>query len=288
MPPKAKRSKELPSRGISNFMPHASSQGHSTSVEPPLQLSELAQPRVRRDTSKMMSLASFQGHSALVEPSLQPSTAAQPCAPTITIMPFSVPTAQNMVSTSVPPSHTMPCKDKRSNRRVCRGISNLMPHASSQGHSTRVEPPLKPSTEAQPRALVITFIPPSIPTAQNLVSASDPLLRKRPRKTKFSRERASLGISNLIPYASSHGNSTPVEPRLQPSRDRINFEFFGLTWLHGSYFERRPILKSKAAVVKWVKEWVPQDLVTTGGKCMILKWVTEDTLKTLKEKVKEP
>ncbi|KAH1034686.1 hypothetical protein GLYMA_20G055100v4 [Glycine max] len=44
MPPKAKRSKELPSRGISNFMPHASSQGHSTSVEPPLQLSELAQP----------------------------------------------------------------------------------------------------------------------------------------------------------------------------------------------------------------------------------------------------
>ncbi|KAH1034685.1 hypothetical protein GLYMA_20G055000v4 [Glycine max] len=71
----------------------------------------------------------------------------------------------------------MPCKDKRSNRRVCRGISNLMPHASSQGHSTRVEPPLKPSTEAQPRALVITFIPPSIPTAQNLVSASDPLLR---------------------------------------------------------------------------------------------------------------
>ncbi|RZB42525.1 hypothetical protein D0Y65_053196 [Glycine soja] len=125
----------------------------------------------------MMSLASFQGHSALVEPSLQPSTAAQPCAPTITIMPFSVPTAQNMVSTSVPPSHTMPCKDKRSNRRVCRGISNLMPHASSQGHSTRVEPPLKPSTEAQPRALVITFIPPSIPTAQNLVSASDPLLR---------------------------------------------------------------------------------------------------------------
>lgn len=62
--------------------------------------------RVRRDTSKMMSLASFQGHSALVEPSLQPSTAAQPCAPTITIMPFSVPTAQNMVSTSVPPSHS--------------------------------------------------------------------------------------------------------------------------------------------------------------------------------------
>ncbi|RDX89461.1 Zinc finger transcription factor YY1 [Mucuna pruriens] len=55
-----------------------------------------------------------------------------------------------------------------------------------------------------------------------------------------------------------------------------------------SYFERRPILKSKAPAVKWVREWVPQDLVTTGGKCMLLKWVTEDTLKTLKEKEKEP
>ncbi|KAJ1405406.1 Zinc finger C2H2-type [Sesbania bispinosa] len=61
-----------------------------------------------------------------------------------------------------------------------------------------------------------------------------------------------------------------------------------------SYFERRPILKSKAPAVKWVKKWssiiagrVPQDLVTTGGKCMLLRWVTEDTLKALKEKEKE-
>ncbi|KAE9610366.1 putative transcription factor C2H2 family [Lupinus albus] len=55
-----------------------------------------------------------------------------------------------------------------------------------------------------------------------------------------------------------------------------------------SYFERRPIIKSKAPAVKWVKEWVPQDVVATGGKCMLLRWVTEDTLKALKEKEKEP
>ncbi|KAK7246889.1 hypothetical protein RIF29_41759 [Crotalaria pallida] len=33
---------------------------------------------------------------------------------------------------------------------------------------------------------------------------------------------------------------------------------------------------------------VPQDVVATGGKCMLLRWVTEDTLKALKEKEKEP
>ncbi|KAE9601232.1 hypothetical protein Lal_00023734 [Lupinus albus] len=55
-----------------------------------------------------------------------------------------------------------------------------------------------------------------------------------------------------------------------------------------SYFEKRPIIKSKAPAVKWVKEWVPQDVVATGGKCMLLRWVTEDTLKALKEKEKEP
>ncbi|KAK7247291.1 hypothetical protein RIF29_42172 [Crotalaria pallida] len=55
-----------------------------------------------------------------------------------------------------------------------------------------------------------------------------------------------------------------------------------------SYFERRPIIKSKAPAVKWIKQWVPQDVVATGGKCMLLRWVTEDTLKALKEKEKEP
>jgi quinolinate synthase len=53
-------------------------------------------------------------------------------------------------------------------------------------------------------------------------------------------------------------------------------------------FERRPILKSKAPAVKWIKEWVPQDIVATGGKCHLHKWVTEDTFSRLKEKEKEP
>ncbi|CAN8244687.1 unnamed protein product [Cochlearia groenlandica] len=52
-------------------------------------------------------------------------------------------------------------------------------------------------------------------------------------------------------------------------------------------FERRPILKSKAPAVKWIKDWVPQDIVATGGKCYLRKWVTEDTLKRVKEKEKE-
>lgn len=53
-------------------------------------------------------------------------------------------------------------------------------------------------------------------------------------------------------------------------------------------FERRPIVKSKTPAIKWVREWVPQDVVATGGKCYLLKWITEDALKALKEKVKEP
>lgn len=52
-------------------------------------------------------------------------------------------------------------------------------------------------------------------------------------------------------------------------------------------FERRPITKSRAPAVKWVKEWVPQDVVATGGKCRLLRWVNEATLKAIKEK-KEP
>ncbi|KAK6156999.1 hypothetical protein DH2020_011247 [Rehmannia glutinosa] len=55
-----------------------------------------------------------------------------------------------------------------------------------------------------------------------------------------------------------------------------------------SLFDRRPITKSKTPAVKWVKEWVPQDVVATGGKCLVLKWVNEATLKALKEKPKEP
>lgn len=52
--------------------------------------------------------------------------------------------------------------------------------------------------------------------------------------------------------------------------------------------ERTPFVKSKTPAVKWFKEWVPQDIVATGGKCLVLKWVTEKTLKALKEKAKEP
>ncbi|KMT17388.1 hypothetical protein BVRB_2g038430 [Beta vulgaris subsp. vulgaris] len=53
-------------------------------------------------------------------------------------------------------------------------------------------------------------------------------------------------------------------------------------------FDRRPIMKSKTPATKWVKEWVPQDVVATGGKCYLQKWITEDALKALKEKTKEP
>ncbi|XP_058771824.1 zinc finger transcription factor YY1-like [Vicia villosa] len=60
------------------------------------------------------------------------------------------------------------------------------------------------------------------------------------------------------------------------------------THFNHSLFERRPFLKSKAPAVKWVKQWVPQDVVATGGKCMLLKWVTEDAVKALKEKENEP
>eukprot|EP00268_Persea_americana_P030991 TRINITY_DN3007_c0_g1_i1.p1 TRINITY_DN3007_c0_g1~~TRINITY_DN3007_c0_g1_i1.p1 ORF type:complete len:364 (-),score=81.96 TRINITY_DN3007_c0_g1_i1:330-1421(-) len=49
-----------------------------------------------------------------------------------------------------------------------------------------------------------------------------------------------------------------------------------------------PIVKNKTPAVKWFKEWVPQEVVATGGKCLVLKWVTEDMLKALKEKHKEP
>ncbi|PPD77064.1 hypothetical protein GOBAR_DD26002 [Gossypium barbadense] len=60
-----------------------------------------------------------------------------------------------------------------------------------------------------------------------------------------------------------------------------------MQYAHG-LFERRPLLKSKAPAVKWFKRWVPQDVVATGGKCMVLKWVNENTLKALNDKEKEP
>ncbi|KAF4359168.1 hypothetical protein CsatB_030866 [Cannabis sativa] len=60
------------------------------------------------------------------------------------------------------------------------------------------------------------------------------------------------------------------------------------THFNHNLFERRPILRSKTPAVKWFREWVPQDVVATGGKCFLYKWVTEDTLKSLEEKAKEP
>ncbi|TKY45853.1 hypothetical protein E2542_SST30120 [Spatholobus suberectus] len=137
MPRKAKRSKKRLSRGISNY---ASPQGLSTSVEPPL----------------------------------QPSKLAQPCAPTITLNPSSISIAQNLVSPLDPQLHTMPHKAKHSNKRVRHGTSNLMSHASSQGHSAPVEPSLQPSKVAQPCAPTITIMSPLVPTAQNMVLTSDP------------------------------------------------------------------------------------------------------------------
>ncbi|KAK3028236.1 hypothetical protein RJ639_037570 [Escallonia herrerae] len=57
---------------------------------------------------------------------------------------------------------------------------------------------------------------------------------------------------------------------------------------HHSLFERRTITKSKTPAVRWFKEWVPQDVVATGGKCLVMKWVTEATLKAMKEKSNIP
>ncbi|KAK9929092.1 hypothetical protein M0R45_026201 [Rubus argutus] len=59
------------------------------------------------------------------------------------------------------------------------------------------------------------------------------------------------------------------------------------TQFHHNFYERRPIFRSKTPAVRWFKEWVPQDVVATGGKCSLLKWVTEGTVKALNEKSKE-
>ncbi|KAL3651554.1 hypothetical protein CASFOL_004556 [Castilleja foliolosa] len=58
-------------------------------------------------------------------------------------------------------------------------------------------------------------------------------------------------------------------------------------YTHHSLLDRRPKAKSKTPATKWVKEWVPQDLISTGGKCLVLKWVNEATSKAMKEKSKE-
>ncbi|KAK7316582.1 hypothetical protein RJT34_00151 [Clitoria ternatea] len=162
---------------MANFMPHASSQGHSTHVEPPL----------------------------------HPSQVAQSSAPTLTQNPALVPTTQNTIL-----PEARPRKAKHSRERASLvGMTNFMPYASSQGHSAHVEPPLQPSLVAHSSAPTTTRIPPSIPPDQNLVSASDPPLHRKSRKAKHSK-KASHGLSNLIPHSFSQGHSTHVEPPVQP------------------------------------------------------------------------
>ncbi|KAG8084616.1 hypothetical protein GUJ93_ZPchr0010g7995 [Zizania palustris] len=34
---------------------------------------------------------------------------------------------------------------------------------------------------------------------------------------------------------------------------------------------------------RWVKQWIPQDLATSAGKCALFKWVREDVYKNLKD-----
>nr|CAD1824613.1 unnamed protein product [Ananas comosus var. bracteatus] len=57
---------------------------------------------------------------------------------------------------------------------------------------------------------------------------------------------------------------------------------------HHYPFERRPAIRDRTPAVRWCKEWIPQELVATGGKCSLLKWVREDKLKALEEKAEEP
>ncbi|XP_062179731.1 zinc finger transcription factor YY1-like isoform X2 [Phragmites australis] len=39
---------------------------------------------------------------------------------------------------------------------------------------------------------------------------------------------------------------------------------------------------------RWVKQWIPQDLAASGGKCSLFKWVREDGYKNSKENPKVP
>ncbi|XP_024988658.1 zinc finger transcription factor YY1-like isoform X4 [Cynara cardunculus var. scolymus] len=52
-------------------------------------------------------------------------------------------------------------------------------------------------------------------------------------------------------------------------------------------FERRTFISSNTPAVKWFKEWVPQDVVATGGRCSVMRWITEAQLNAMKEKSKE-
>lgn len=51
-----------------------------------------------------------------------------------------------------------------------------------------------------------------------------------------------------------------------------------------SFRKKRRTTTGKSPAVRWLKEWVPQDVISTGGKCSLLKWVTEDMLKPQRDK----
>ncbi|KAK7316581.1 hypothetical protein RJT34_00148 [Clitoria ternatea] len=221
MPRKTKHSRERASLGITSFMPYASSQGHSTPVEPPLQPSKVAQSSAPFLTHVPPSVPTAQnpvipsgpplpGHSTHLEPPLQPSLVAHSSAPTITHIPLSIATTQNLVSPSDPPLHKKSRKAKHSKKKVCHGLSNLMPHSSCQGHSTHVEPLLQPLELAQSRSPTSTHIPSSISAAPDPVSTSQP-------PSHMSHTNIFSGILKLMHHASYQGHTIPVESSQQPS-----------------------------------------------------------------------
>ncbi|KAJ3683244.1 hypothetical protein LUZ60_013471 [Juncus effusus] len=40
--------------------------------------------------------------------------------------------------------------------------------------------------------------------------------------------------------------------------------------------------------LRWVKEWIPQQLTSNGANCSLFRWVREDMVQTLKDKAKAP
>lgn len=47
------------------------------------------------------------------------------------------------------------------------------------------------------------------------------------------------------------------------------------------------VLPNQKSSRKWTKRWVPQSTVLNSGKCLLSKWVTEDTVKALEERPQE-